>query len=112
MVAFNFKKEFAGLVENGLKNCTIRQKARCKVGDKLQLYTGQRTSDCRKLKDVICTGVYKITIKSTRIMHESGFPYLIEDLAKLDGFQNADSFFNFFKEQYGLPFDGYLITWK
>lgn len=41
MVAINFMSQFAPMIESGTKIHTLRDKARCKVGDTLQLYTGQ-----------------------------------------------------------------------
>ncbi len=54
MVALSFSPKFADAVASGLKKQTIRQSARAKAGQALQLYTGQRTKNCRKLADAIC----------------------------------------------------------
>jgi hypothetical protein len=50
------------LLIEGKKLSTIRQKKRCKVGDKMQLYTGQRTKGCKKILDATCIGTAQITI--------------------------------------------------
>lgn len=67
MVAFNFMPQFAPLVASGTKTQTIRQTARAKPGDRLQLYTGQRTKACRKLvdPDPVCTLVDYVGIRPT-----------------------------------------------
>ena len=65
MVAFSFKAQFADLVASGKKTQTIRQTARAKPGDRLQLYTGMRTKKCRKLvdPDPVCTLVDYVGIR-------------------------------------------------
>lgn len=67
MVAYNFQERFADDVAHGIKKQTIRAKARCKPGDKLQLYTGQRTKNCRKLGEGVCTSVTPIKITALGI---------------------------------------------
>ncbi len=121
MVAINFKKEFVGAILAGDKAQTIRQKARCKPGDKLQLYTGQRTKYCKKISDAICTHVHTIEIDELLIKLE-GIPLDIAcmtQFAQADGFTAHDNprintldFLNFFRDNYGLPFKGYVIKWK
>ncbi len=53
MVALNFKARFADDVETRRKRCSIRAPRKDgrdpKPGDSLQLYTGMRTRECRKL---------------------------------------------------------------
>lgn len=118
MVAFNFKKEFAPDVESGEKTQTIREKLRCKVGDKLQLYTGQRTKSCRKLMDTICIGIAKIKIDSDcpwSLSNVEGEVHTMRNgkpFHELDGFKNAKDMVDFFEKNYGLPFEGYLIVWS
>lgn len=117
MVAYNFKAEFAADVESGKKRQTIRLQRRARVGDALQLYTGMRTKKCRKLRDAVCTTVQEITIKSRGYylaVRLDGEPLPTEqarDLARADGFENLSAFADFFAEQYGLPFHGYLTRW-
>lgn len=122
MPALNFKKEFAPLVESGEKKQTIRQVRKNPIenGDTLYLYTGMRTKQCRKLGEVICTGVHSFRIGTDwedRVVHVDGRKasgvndWLVDEIAKNDGFSNTHDFFNFFIQQYGLPFNGVLITW-
>ena len=110
MVAFNFKPEFTDKILSGVKRSTIRTTKRCKVGDIMQLYTGQRTKKCRKLKDAICTGVHPVTIDEHQRLHVD-----IEDAGYLwqrEGFDSPDDFIDFFEDHYGLPFTGYLHKWS
>jgi hypothetical protein len=39
------------------------------------------------------------------------FPDQIERLAKADGFTGSYEFVDFFRRQYGLPFEGVVIHW-
>jgi len=122
MVAFNFKKQFADDVETGRKFSTIREKIRCKPGDNVQLYTGMRTKNCRKLREDVCTGAGSILINRNK----AGAPYwsireIWGDLElgwnglclhEIEGFKNVEDFVRFFEDQYGLPFSGYIYQWK
>lgn len=113
MPALNFQKQFADKVERGEKRQTIRKRP-FQVGDKLYLYTGQRTKQCRKLGEVVCKEVYDIVIANE---DEIYFDDCIligmekERLAKDDGFECAAGMIDWFKNTHGLPFKGYLITW-
>lgn len=117
MVAYNFKAQFADDVASGKKWQTIRRNRRAKVGDPLQLYTGMRTKGCRKLRDAVCTAVYEVTIKSrgyylaVRLNGELLPTEQVRELALADGFESLSAFADFFAEQYGLPFCGYLTRW-
>jgi len=136
MVAFNFMPQFADDVQFGRKTQTIRQKQKCKVGDKIQLYTGQRTKQCRLLGNAVCTAVESVSLGESEIKHQGirrwlqynfdggrGFWQLIcgltdpdgsgiEQFAKDDGFKNSDDMFQFFADKYTLPFIGFLHKWE
>jgi hypothetical protein len=87
------------------------------------LYTGMRTSACRKLLDAECTSVVPISIncseKSIQMPRALGnkqvFMYLYQDeveaLAKADVFQSTDDLFSWFEANHGRFFSGYLIKW-
>lgn len=124
MVAINFSPQFADPVETGTKRQTIRAKARCKPGDRLQLYTGMRTKTCRKLMDAICTRVRPVAINPTGIEID-GKPLFAgnalrgelgdrdNDFAEKDGFKGFMDMADWFLETYGqLPFHGFLIEWR
>lgn len=124
MPSLNFKKQFAPLVESGIKRQTIRalRKQPIKVGDDLHLFTGMRTNACRRLRPVEkCIAADRIEIseraigKFTRahaclngrpISHSS-----LQKLAAADGFQTVPEFLDFFDQTHGLPFEGQLIKW-
>lgn len=110
MTAFDFKPQFVPLIENGKKISTIRRSKRGAVGRKMQLYTGQRTKDCRLIKEVVCTAIYEFGINEHRLVScrhpDAGY------LWRQEGFTSPNEFIKFFEEQYGLPFQGYLHEWK
>lgn len=128
MSAYNFKKEFAPLVESGQKRQTIRaigKRRHARPGDRLQLYTGQRTKVCRKLilPDPVCISVHAVymfkIIERRRDKHAYQL-YLdgeliswheVPEIANADGFENSTEFFNFFEDVHGMPFRGVLIKW-
>jgi hypothetical protein len=117
MVAFNFAAEFAGPVERREKRQTIRQTRRAKEGDRIQLYTGQRTSDCRKLSDVdpVCTMVMYCAIRPDTVAlgDASRLPRDKDEFARLDGFADYAAMHRWFSDRYGTEyFVGYLHQWE
>ena len=115
MVAFNFSV-FLDKVENRTKRRTIRKTRRCKVGDKIQLYTGMRTRKCRKLveDDPTCTLTIAISIYDENNLHCEGHRQsdeTREGFAKADGFNSFAEMAAWFDNKYGLPFNGYVHQW-
>mgnify|MGYP001768442570 CR=1 FL=1 len=113
MPALNFQKQFADKVEKGEKRQTIRKRP-FQIGDKLYLYTGQRTKQCRKLGESVVKESYSIVIPNE---DEIYFDDCIligiekEQLARDDGFECVADMIDWFKKTHGLPFVGYLIIW-
>lgn len=117
MVAINFSSRFASLVESGVKRQTIRRTARCKVGDRLQIYTGQRTADCRKLinPDPVCTYVGYVHLRpdGINVGVPDNHPRNIDDFARADGFRDYADMHAWFAETYGSSFFvGSIIRWR
>ena len=127
MVAYNFKPEFASNIKSGEKRTTIRaprQRSRhVRIGEAIQLYTGQRTTHCRKLldPDPTCISILPIVLEID-FMHEHSRVILDghtlrglerEEVARLDGFENSVELFGFFQTHYHLidRFDGFWIRW-
>lgn len=116
MVAFNFSPEHAPKVESGDKNQTIRRKRRGKVGDRCQLYSGQRTKTCRKLRaddPPLLAVTYcairpdYLTLGDTRVA-----PRDVDDFARADGFKDYKDMVAWFQAKYRRPsFIGYLHVW-
>ena len=114
MVAFNFQKQFAPDIRAGRKTQTIRQNPRCKAGDTLQLYTGQRTKNCELIGTATCAICEIITIYDDYAA--AGYWRLpsgdAEHIAKIDGFESFAAMRDWFRDRYGLPFQGYRIMWN
>jgi hypothetical protein len=117
MPYYNFKKQFAHLVELGRKPHTIRPRRRrpTRTGDKLYLYTGMRTAACRLLRIERCYATSPITISEEGIVCNGLAmpPRDRERFARFDGFSNWSQMREFFRSQYGLPTRNLeLICWK
>ena len=125
MPSLNFKAKFAHAIASGKKRQTIRPlgKRKYKRGEKVYLYTGQRTKNCRLLGTAIIVDVRNIEIKNdispaiVRIQGVDGIPYQMDEItldlyAKHDGFSSVADFLNFFKDLYGDVFRGQEITWR
>jgi len=114
MVAYNFQGRFADAVESGEKHQTIRAEGKRRhahPGDKLQLYSGQRTKSCRKLREAICDDVMPIKINEDGVTI-CGTPVIdLELLARLDGFISWAEMRDWFAKVHGLPFKGIMIQW-
>lgn len=123
MVALNFQPQFADDVEYGHKCQTIRRTIRCKPGDTLQFFTGQRTAICRRLGQGVCTRVTPVRLCATEMFlddkrvfpgdaYRDSFEDFDNDFARRDGFQNYMEMADWFRDRYGaLPFEGYVIQW-
>ncbi len=143
MVAYSFAPMFADQVATLFKRQTVRaQRHRhARVGEAVQLYTGMRTRQCRKLvpQDPVCIAVSPIVIETAMTW---GLITLIEidgvnlDDAGIERFATADGFgieaigdqhfkatgqtgsarWNmgmFWLERHGLGrFEGVLIRWE
>ena len=118
MVAYNFQQQFATDVAALLKRQTIRAPGKdnghAKKGDRLQLYTGMRTKNCRKLvdPDPICIASEPITLTVAGITYpENGKCMTPGIVAKRDGFPSYEAMLEWFQKTHGLPFNGQLIRW-
>lgn len=116
MVA-NFSPEFADCVARGEKYRTIRRKPHGKVGDRAQLYTGQRTKACRKLvqPDPVITGITPVTLTPTAlyVKHVLVARACADTFARRDGFADYDAMMAWFSKRYGPgKFSGYLHVWS
>ena len=114
MVAFNFQPQFVDAIRSGAKTQTIRRNARCKTGDTMQLYTGQRTKDCTLIGTATCAICESITIAEGHIS-SGGWRLPSGDahhIARIDGFASVDAMRDWFRDRYGLPFEGYRVMWN
>lgn len=125
MVAYNFQAQFADKVASGEKTQTIRaprKNGHANVGDPVQLYTGMRTTACRKLRnpDPICVVSRGVQIASwcVNIVDPDPekrllvfVPEHLDAFARDDGFADFEAMLTWFRETHGLPFYGQLIGW-
>lgn len=68
MVAYNFKRRFVEPIRAGTKRQTLRKQGKRRhamPGEKLQLYTGQRTKSCEKIleEDPTCLGTATVVVR-------------------------------------------------
>lgn len=117
MPALNFLAQLAPLVESGEKRHTVRREAKrpIQVGDRLQLFTGMRTKQCRRLLDTECTRIQTITIAKNSTMTLDGWPTFgcaeADRFAQADGLRDFDELRDWIEQNYGLPFRGVVIHW-
>lgn len=115
---------FIDKILSGEKRQTIRRAgpkwAKVKAGDKLTLYTGLRTKQCRKLGEAVVESITPITLSpcnaSCGVYTALAVFWLnrwdLEDLAAADGFTSLDDFWNFFAAHYGSArTDMVVIRW-
>jgi hypothetical protein len=125
MPALSYKSRFVSLVATGEKPHSIRawRRRHFKKGDALMHYTAMRTKQCRKIRrDTICTAAAEIFIDATKgiVVVNGGSRFYrdgaqtltqIEELARRDGFADAEEFFAFFNRGFNLVLCGQLIEW-
>lgn len=138
MVAYSFKSRFANPILLGLgekvhhepggahvympKQQTIRatgKRRHARPGETLQLYTGMRTRQCRKIGEARCTDVrsIRIIVREEKLTVELDGRWIngrkLKDFARRDGFVDADDMLAFWKDEHGLgEFYGMLIRWE
>lgn len=129
MVAYNFKPRFRGAIATGKKTQTIRPgstgKRHARIGEPVQLYTGMRTSNCRKItRDPVCIRSEPILIDVPVSPDapafyrfpdrpEHSFTLIDDRFAQDDGFAGAEDMVRFFFDEHGPGiFRGHLIVWR
>lgn len=98
----------------------MRQTPRCKPGDIIQLYSGQRTAQCKFLGLAICSEVYPVIIFPTGYLLEKEdgeWGELISDdkkevFAKADGFNSWFDMISFFSGNYDIPVTLWVHRWE
>ena len=113
---------FIDKILSGEKRQTIRKSGKkwdkVKVGDKLTLYTGLRTKECRKLGEAEVKSIDNIEIKigfigsDVWLNNENLNEIACRRLAQADGFYGVRDFLEFFDDHYGKEFKGKVIKWK
>jgi hypothetical protein len=127
MVAYSFNPRFIEPIRQGLKTQTIRSHSEARQprpGQLLQLYTGMRTKNCRRiLPDVPCLTVMKVRITFDlgqrpvigRITTD-GVPVRdLDAFAIRDGFTDIEDMSAFWRDHHpqatAAGFEGVLIEW-
>lgn len=114
---------FIDKILSGKKRQTIRRAspkwANAKAGDKLTLYTGLRTKQCRKLGEAVVESITQIKLDSGYItIHKPKWDFTldswqVQDFVKADGFDSVEDFWDFFKEHYGWEaVEMVVIKWR
>lgn len=117
---------FTDKILSGEKRQTIRKAGKkwnnVKVGDKLTLYTGLRTKQCRKLGGAEVESIEDIEIESitrnggiwARVKINGNYipAHKTLELAEADGFMWVNDFLEFFHNHYGTSFKGKIIRWR
>jgi hypothetical protein len=115
MSALNFKKQFVPALESGAKRQTIRpvRKHPITAGERLYLFTGQRTKSCRSLGTVLARKVCEIEMTASSIKIDGVLMSRMEfdDFARDDGFNDWHEMRAFFSATYKFPFKGQVICW-
>ena len=122
MVAYSFQKRFASRILDGSKRQTIRRDHRrhARPGEMLQLYTGMRSTSCRKIiSDQLCISVEPIQIDFTAagsvLRIEIGGVAVddIQGFVMADGFDSLADMGAFWTAAHGFSpiFRGVLIRW-
>lgn len=114
MIAINFSPEFVDDILSGKKRQTIRRTLRCKIGDSLQLYTGQRTKACRKIADAVCTDTDYCAIRPEYITFGDADKHpSADEFARADGFVDYADMVKWFQTKYDQRcFIGHVIKWE
>lgn len=114
---------FIDKILSGEKRQTIRRASpkweNVKAGDKLTLYTGLRTKECRKLGEAVVKSIGRIVLHEGdsigEITQEGEFPLTyseMEILAECDGFKSVYDFWDFFNAHYDTrPIEMRIIRW-
>lgn len=80
MVAYSFHPMFSEPVATLVKRQTVRgnRKRHARPGELIQLYTGMRTRQCRKLltPDPVC-----LDVRHIEIVIDAGWPFLLSSIA-------------------------------
>lgn len=119
MVAYSFQRQFVVPILSGAKRQTIRAKRKRHAFkfETLQLYTAQRTKQCRKIGTATCELVLPVTLdfETNRVMTDGtvfrSMPNL-DEFAWADGFADWPAMLEFWQKTHKLSvFSGVLVRW-
>lgn len=116
-VVFNFKDRFVRALEAGEKTSTIRLFLKTeppKIGDRLKLFKGMRTKNCRLINEVICQDCCPIVVCWDGIVLNGRVlnPGEANAFAYCDGFTSFADMRAFFAPRFPLPGKPHWISWS
>jgi hypothetical protein len=83
------------------------------VGDKLYLFTGMRTPQCKRIKETVCISSRYVNIDRDGIVWADGERvYGVDGFAMRDGFNTFEDMVKWFEKEHTLPFYGQVIRWQ
>ena len=130
MVAYSFKKRFGPPILAGTKAQTIRaeragRSRHARPGELVQLYTGMRTRQCRRLGEARCLDVTPVRLQFGRQTVAAAWvgrlpmaTALLDVFARADGFASIEDMRRFWWAEHPpadgdtLIFEGVLIRWQ
>jgi len=117
MTDMNYDLTFIGPIKSGAKTHTIRQMRspddKPKRGGKLRHFALIRPYVHTCFHASICSYTQEVQIDESGMKLDGVAlaPNRILELAKSDGFETAEAFRDYFRDLYGFPFCGVLISW-
>lgn len=124
MPAYSFKKRFADPILSNQKLQTIREvgkRRHARAGERIQIYTGMRTKQCKLIATRICSSVHQILLLimprqeiEARIDGKVLGELELNALVRADGFEDVADMWKFWRDNHkGVDkFDGLLIKWE
>lgn len=116
MPQLNFYRRFADDVESGKKLQSIRTRG-FPIGAPVYLFTGLRTTACKRLGLGTVTKVREVVIDYRNyvpVIKIDGVTLSsksMEEFARKDGFPGLDEFIDFFGDHYELPLRAFVTEW-
>lgn len=110
-----FKSAFVPQIQDGTKIHTIRQGHRWQRGQAIHFYQNVRQPTMSKFRDdATVTSTQTLRILNGRHLFIENRHILgaeLEELARRDGFPNAELLLKWFRDTHGPDFEGQLIHW-
>jgi hypothetical protein len=114
MKVINIDSAHAEKVLSGDKYSAIQQSKRCAVGDKVKLCS-TRQNKKRILGEGEIQYIFPILITTNKVLFKEKIPFVsFENFLEMEGFDelNKETFIDYYKQKYGLPFQGYVHIWQ
>lgn len=121
MVAYSFKFRFIDPILEGRKDQTIRARRvrHAFEGERLQLYTGMRTKQCRLILKTVCLTVLPVQLRWRPVIEftlngDRLAAAAMDAFAKHDGFDDVSDMERFWAETHPRieVFAGVVVSWR